>query len=102
MRKKGRREREEDREKWDAFLEAPYHEILIIYLHGYQESSHCLFNLLSHPVPPRLPSVLVFHISFPVFLMSLSSLFLSFKTSIHPLVCFLLAPSHFKEGLGCS
>ena len=47
--RKGGREREEDTEKWDALLEAPCHEILIIYLHGYQEPSHCLYILLSHP-----------------------------------------------------
>lgn len=42
--RKGGREREEDRGKGDA-LEAPSHEILIIYLHGYQEPSHCLYIL---------------------------------------------------------
>lgn len=47
--RKGGREREEDKEKWDTLLEAPCHEILIIYLHGYQEPSHCLYILLSHP-----------------------------------------------------
>ena len=37
------------RGKWDALLEAPCHEILIIYLHGYQQPSHCLYILFSHP-----------------------------------------------------
>lgn len=46
--RKGGRVREEDREKWAALLGAPCLEILIIYLHGYREPSHCLYILLSH------------------------------------------------------
>lgn len=91
--------------KRDALLEAPCHEILIIYLHGYQEPSHCLYILLYHyssiftfwsPRSDSVPSLLfVSSLSFSLFSLYYEVLFLLDFILLSPALCLCLDHGYF-------